>query len=286
MPDKYSATWVSHSSLSDYIKCPRAYYLKNVYKDPKTGHKIQITGPSLALGLAVHDVLDTISSLPTATRFDVPLPERFETSWKKVSGKLGGFSSPETEKMYKDRGAAMLERVAKHKGPLVNLTVKIKQDLPNYWLSEEENIILCGKVDWLEYLPDSDTVHIIDFKTSKREEDPNSLQLPIYHLLVANCQKRHAAKASYWYLELSDELSEKPLPDLEEAKETVLKLAKRVKLARKLGKFDCPKGGCFACTPFEKVLAGEGEFVGEDNFHRDIYMLNNDEPSSPDSELL
>ena len=44
--DKYTATWVSHTSLSDYIKCPRAYFLKNVYKDPQTG---QLCGSQYAL---------------------------------------------------------------------------------------------------------------------------------------------------------------------------------------------------------------------------------------------
>ena len=70
----------------------------------------------------------------------------------------------------------MLQRVIKHPGPVAKLAVKIKQDLPYYWLSEEDNIILCGKIDWLEYLPDQDGVHIIDFKTSKYDEAPQSLQ--------------------------------------------------------------------------------------------------------------
>ncbi len=54
MPDKYTATWVSHSSMGDFIKCPRAYYLKNMYKNPKTGKKIGIVSPALSLGSAVH----------------------------------------------------------------------------------------------------------------------------------------------------------------------------------------------------------------------------------------
>ncbi|QQS44706.1 PD-(D/E)XK nuclease family protein [Candidatus Roizmanbacteria bacterium] len=91
--------------------------------------------------------------------------------------------------------------------------VKIKEDLPHYWLSEEDNIILCGKIDWLEYLPETDSVHIIDFKTSKYDEDGDSLQLPIYYLLVTNTQKREVSKASYWYLERNDDLTEKELPD-------------------------------------------------------------------------
>ena len=168
----------------------------------------------------------------------------------------------------------MLRRIIKNPGPLQRLSVKIKQDLPHYWLSEEDNIILCGKIDWLEYLPETDAVHIIDFKTSKKEEDGSSLQLPIYHLLVHNTQKRKVAKASYWYLRLSDELSEKELPDLDEAHKQILTIAKRLKVIRKLEKYDCPQGdGCFACRPMEKILAGEAEYVGENEYRQDIYIL-------------
>ena len=152
----------------------------------------------------------------------------------------------------------------------------MKQDLPFYWLDESENIILCGKIDWLEYLPETDSVKIVDFKTGKQEEDSASLQLPIYHLLVHNCQHRDVSGASYWYLEFSDVLQSKELPDLQVAHENVLKLAKRVKLARSLGKLDCPQGdaGCFACRPLEAVLRGEAEYIDIDSVtKKDTYIL-------------
>lgn len=287
MLDKFSATWVSHSSLSDFIKCPRAYFLKNVYKDPKTGHKIQIMTPSLALGQAVHNVLESLSVLPTDERFDEPLPIKFERSWDKISGKKGGFQSPETEQKYRQRGEAMIAKVVADPGPLKEKAVKIKQDLPYFWISEEDNLILCGKIDWLKYNPVDDTVHIIDFKTGKREEDPSSLQLPIYHLLVHNCQKRAVSGASYWYLEFSNLLHDKDLPDLAKAREDVLKLAKKVKLARQLSKLSCPDGGCFACRPLEAILAREAEFVGVDiTTKRDTYILPLKMEEADDSILL
>ncbi len=273
--DKFSAVWVSHTSLSDFVKCPRAYYLKNVYKDPATKHKIQVMSPPLALGQAVHEVVESLSVLPTQNRFSESLLVKFENAWKKVSGKKGGFSSIEQEEKYKKRGEEMLRRIMRTPGPLVNMAVKIKQSLPYFWLSDADNIILCGKIDWLEYLPSNDSVHIIDFKTSKAEEDGNSMQLPIYHLLVHHCQHRKVEKASYWYLEWSDELVEKALPDLDTAHEQVLKLAKQVKLARQLQLFKCSAGedGCFACRPLERVLKNEGEFVGTNEYRTDMYIL-------------
>ncbi len=271
--DKYTATWISHSSLSDYLTCPRAYFLKNVYRDPKNNHKVQLVTPPLSLGSAVHEVIESLSVLPTKNRFRDPLLTEFENAWTKVTGRRGGFFDPETEHRYKQRGVSMIKRVDENPGPLLNLAVKIDMDLPYYWLSEDDNIILCGKVDWLEYLPDIDSVHIIDFKTSKTEEDPKSLQLPIYHLLVHHCQKRKVAKASYWYLETSNTLTEKALPDLKEASAKILKLAKQVKLAKQLERFKCPTNGCRRCGPMEEIVSGRAEFVGISDFGQDMYVL-------------
>jgi ATP-dependent helicase/DNAse subunit B len=276
--DKFTATWVSHSSIGDFLKCPRAYYLNNVYKDPKTGHKISITSPAMSLGSAVHTVLESLSTVPTPLRFKDSLISKFDEVWKSISGKKGGFTSKEQEMEYKKRGEEMIKNVMKDPGPLKKLSVKIKQDLPHYWISPEDNIILCGKLDWLEYYPDTDTVGILDFKTGKNREDEKSLQLPIYSLLVHNCQKRKATTAKYWYLAEGNEFLEKDLPDLDESHEKILAIAKKIKTARKLESFKCPKGpkGCFACTPLESILRGDAEFVGESAYRQDLYIVNKD----------
>lgn len=272
-PDKYSAIWVSHSSIADFLRCPRLYYLRNVYKDPLTNHKITRMEPPLALGQIVHDVIEGLSVVPSEDRLKISLIKKFETEWEKVSGKKGGFKSREEEAEYKGRGVMMLERVTKNPGPILNKAIKIKQELPHYNLLEEENIILCGKIDWLEYLPETDSVHIIDFKTGKNEEDSTSLQLPIYHLLVKNTQSREVSKASYWYLLKSDEPQEVELPNLDESFEKVLAASKRVKLARQLEHFKCPKGGCRYCIPLEEILKGKGELVGTSTYGQDIYII-------------
>ncbi|MBP9817195.1 PD-(D/E)XK nuclease family protein [Candidatus Shapirobacteria bacterium] len=274
--DKYSAIWVSHSSIGSFLECPRGYYLRNIYKDPKSGHKIKIVSPPLALGTAVHEVIESLSNIRTDERFKESLLEKYERAWKKVSGKLGGFFDADTEYKYKMRGQEMIERVMKHPGPVAEKAVKINMELPYYWLSEEDNIILCGKIDWLKYIEKTDSVEIVDFKTSKNEEGEDSLQLPIYNLLVHNCQKRKVDGAWYWYLGMSDELVKKELPDIVEAEKKILKIAKQMKLARQLERFVCPSGteGCRACRPYEMVLNGSAEFVGNDEYRADVYVIN------------
>lgn len=287
MADKYTAVWVSHTSMNDFLQCPRAYYLKHIYRDKKTNRKIKIVSPPLALGQAVHEVIEALSMLPVEDRFREVLMEKFDRAWKKVSGKNGGFSTKEAEFEYKKKGEEMIVRVMNNPGPLKNKAVKIKNDLPHYWLSEEDNIILCGKIDWLEYLTDSDSVHIIDFKTGKHDENPESLQLPIYYLLAKNCQNRSIAKASYWYLEREDGLKNAALPDESKTLEKVLELAKKIKLSRQLGVFKCEHEGCYACEGYEAILKGDGEYVGIDSYNTDVYILNDsDAPDENSSEIL
>lgn len=288
VPDKYSAVWVSHSTITDFLRCPRAYYLKNIYKDPKTGRKIQLVSPALSLGSAVHEVIESLSVLPTNERFREPLVSKFEQIWPRFSGERGGFSNTDTEQHYKQRGIEMLQRVATNPGPLQRLSIKLKAELPQFWLSETENIILCGKLDWLEYIPQSDSVHIIDFKTSKSEEAADSLQLPIYYLLATRTQKRPVTSASYWYLAFAKTPVAKELPDLETAYELILGYAKQIKLARQLSRFRCPNGelGCSTCKPLERVIRGDAKLVGKNEQGRDLYLLGFGETEDQEDDSI
>lgn len=289
MPDTYSAVWVSHSSISDFLNCPRAYYLKNIYRNPETGNKVQLVSPALSLGQAVHEVIESLSTLPVNKRFQTPLLQKYEKVWSKLTGKRGGFFDEQTEARYKQRGEAMLTKVVKNPGPVAELAIKIKEDLPHYWLSETDEIILCGKIDWLQYLPDEDSVKILDFKTGTKKESAQSLQLPIYLLLVTNTQRRKVAGMSYWYLEMSDVPEEVSLPELSESHDQVLRIAKEIKLARQLNRFRCPNGEaqCMHCRPFEKIAAGQAEFVGtHPSYRQDIFVLPPKDQVAEESYIL
>src|SRR3989344_2720233 len=134
MKDKYSAIWVSHSSMSDFIKCPRLYYLKNVYKNPKTGHKISIVKPALVLGHVVHTIIEELQKLPVEKRFIIPLQKKLDVYWNEVSGKKGGFKSNSEENEYRERARKMLSLLESNPGPLASLAIKRKDDLPQYFL--------------------------------------------------------------------------------------------------------------------------------------------------------
>lgn len=273
--DKFKGVWLSHSSINDFLNCPRLYYLRAMYKDPLTGHKITRIEPPLVLGQVVHDTIDSISTLPVEARLEAPLMAQFDSLWKENLGEKGGFKDKTQEDEYYERGRLMIQRIIDHPGPLAEKAVKITEPLPWYWISDSENLILCGKVDWLIYKQDTDSVHILDFKTGRHEEKEESLQLPIYHLLVKNTQKRAITGASYWYLFTKDEPTETILPSIEEANDKVMTIGRRIRLARQLGHFECKNGieGCRHCAPLEAIKNGKGKKVGESKMRQDLYIL-------------
>lgn len=279
--DKYSAIWVSHSSMNDFLKCPRAYFLHNVYKNER-GKKINVVNQHLSLGVAVHETLEGLLAYKAEERFLKPLLQTFEENWAKVSGKVGGFKSAQEEIDAKARAKKMIEWVNENPGPLERLAVKLAPHAnnmpPNFYLSEKDNIILSGKIDWLEYVPEDDSVRVIDFKTGKNDEDKDSLQLPIYVLLLnqPEIQKRKVSGVAYWYIDRNNEPTEMALPDIKSAYGRVLEAALKVKKAREVGVFECPRGagGCFACKPFEKILRGEAELVKVDEARKtELYLV-------------
>lgn len=277
MVDARAAVWLSYSALNAFDRCPKAYYYQYVYRDPQTRRRITIVSPALTLGTVIHEVIEAISQLPTKERLVVPLSDRFYQIWTKMAGIKGGFANEAEEATFKLRGEQMIDRLMVKPGPLVELAVKIKAELPYYWLSEKDNLILCGKIDWLKYHPDKDGVTIIDFKTGKNEEATNSLQLPIYALIVKSCQKRPILGAGYWYLGQDGKLIRVELPDLEEIQRQIIEKGKQIALARKLNRFACPQNGsCPACRPYEQILAKKATYVGLNERNQEVYTLNQD----------
>ncbi len=116
---------------------------------------------------------------------------------------------------------------------------------------------------------------MLDFKTGKHDENSESLQLPIYLLLLKNLQKRKVTGAAYWYLDRDDAPVSVTLPDFEKAHDAVLSTAKKVKEAREKKEFLCPRGeaGCFSCKPFEKILKGEAEYLGVGEYNQELYLV-------------
>ncbi len=270
--------WLSHSSISDFEKCPRLYYLHNVYREKPDWKKIQVVNPYLTLGIVVHDTIEQIRYVSKEDRFKTPLTDMFSQIWEQNSGKFGGFVTSEQEKEFRTRGLAMVKHIEEHPGPLANWSTIIKKKgemVADMWLSQENGLVLCGNVDWVEVLPDG-SLHIIDFKTGRQEEDESSLQLQIYLLLAKHGNKRPVTKLSYWYLDSQPSPREISLPDTNGVVELLIEKGKKMKAARELaGGLPCPSGGCRYCLEYEKAVKGEAERIGYDEKREKIlYFVN------------
>jgi ATP-dependent helicase/DNAse subunit B len=303
--DKYKAVWMSHSAIGDYEKCERLYYLHNIYKN-KSGKKINIVSPYMSLGIAVHNVLEDLRNYKSEERLKINLLENFEKEWVKYHGKIGGFKSDEEELEFKERGTEMIRNVMSDFKMLASKTIPLKSYydgdmLPNYYISEEENIILCGNIDWIEYSEGNNSLVLIDFKTGKNEEKEDSMQLPIYKLLLTNLQKKwKVGNGKYWYLD-NGLVADKVLDDklLEEVKNKIIRIGIEIRDKKYEWKANAKFGRAgwvehenmeknFSCTSklsninfcdckkYEKIVSGDtqAEYVGTDMYGKDAYFID------------
>jgi len=269
-----NAIYISPSSLGDFEKCPQLYYLRNVYRNPKTGLKIQLANPDLVLGQNIHDILDQFLKLPVEQRTKQELERIFETIWNLTSGEKGGFLSKEQEESYKNRGRVMIERFFQNKHFWEKEPVKIpgflKRDLGG-------DLILVGKLDWIE--KEGDGYKIVDFKTGKNEERENSWQMPIYALLASYVLKTTKITACWWYLDKDEDLTACVLPDLEKSLAAIKQKGEIIKIVRQTNSFRCQSGkeSCWACRDYLAIYQGKGKLVSVDPINRkqEIYILVN-----------
>ncbi len=264
------ALWISYTALKDYIRCPRSYYLKNRYRDPKTGNRIQITSSHLTLGSLVHDAIKWyLQTGRVASKDDVV--KQFKNHWLKYRGKRGGFSSREEEAEFGKRGLAMLDNFMKNAG-LLGSHVPLF-DFLKFRL--DEKLVLNGRLDFVEELPDG-SLHIMDFKTGSKEEE-DSTQLHTYAILAQSHLQKEVSKISYWYLDRDNTFKEAVLDSLEEKLEWLKKKALEIKKAIDEDNWVCKNGEdlCSECRSYQAIIEGKGEFQFSDEaFKKDIYFLS------------
>lgn len=274
--NKFQAHWLSHSSISTYKNCPLAYYYSAVYKT-EDKKKISTTSPHLALGCAVHAPLEALAEVASEDRKNTKFAPQFFKTWEEFSGDKGGFDNPEQEETFKQRGIEMLKNVKANIHHLEGESAFLLPDhneLPWFWFSEKENLILSGKLDFL--IKEKDGYYVIDFKTGNNVEKETSLQLPIYRLLLNNFLGKSDFRAAYWYVAKDGAPVEKEMPSLEESRDLVMDIALKIRQARIDKVFECPNGdmGCFACRDYRKIIDGAATFVGLGTYGGKVYKIN------------
>ncbi|MDD5147368.1 MAG: PD-(D/E)XK nuclease family protein [Candidatus Daviesbacteria bacterium] len=262
------ALWVSYTALKDFLKCPNAFYLKNIYKDPKTGFRLQIASPYLSLGSVVHDSVKWLLDLQGQVTKD-QLEQKFRNLWLKYQGKRGGFSSKEEEGNFGRRGLEMIGNFYKNWKVLGKAAPQVA--FPKYQLTD--NVILIGNFDFVGERSDG-SLQIIDFKTGATDKD-DSLQLYIYAILVEANFGKPVTRASFWYLDREDTPREIVLDPLEPKLDWLKGKALELKKAIEKGNWVCIKKElCRDCRDYQAIINGKGEFQFSDfRYKKDIYYL-------------
>ena len=268
------ALWVSYTALKDFLRCPRAYYLKNRYRDPKTGNRLQIASAPMTLGSLVHDAIKWYLQTNRTAGLDAVIAQ-YKNHWLKYRGKKGGFSSREEEADFGKRGLKMLDNFmanAKRLEPNAPVFDFLKYKL-------DEKIVLNGKLDFVGELPDK-SLNVLDFKTGAKEEE-DSTQLHTYAILAESNLQKPVSKISYWYLDRESTPKEAVLDGLEERLAWLKDKALQIKQAIEENDWVCIKGGppvgelCSDCKNYQAIIDGKGEFQFSDAaFKKDVYFLD------------
>ncbi|MDP3733451.1 MAG: PD-(D/E)XK nuclease family protein [Candidatus Daviesbacteria bacterium] len=263
------ALWVSYTALKDFLKCPRSYYLKNRYRNPETGNRLQIASAPMTLGSLVHDAIKWyLQTNRVASKEDVV--KQFRNHWLKYQGKRGGFCSREEEGEFGKRGLQMLDNFYKNAAVL-------EKNIPSFTFLRfmlDGKIVLNGKLDFLGERPDG-SLHVVDFKTGIKDEE-DSTQLHTYAILAESNFQKPISKISYWYLDRDSAPKEAVLDSLEEKLKWLKEKALQIEKAIKEDNWVCIKGEelCSDCRNYQAIISGEGEFqFSDEEFKKDIYFL-------------
>lgn len=259
--------FLSYTALSDFLKCPNSYYLKNIYRDPKTGNRIQMANPYLSLGSVVHDSIKWYLDMEGQANED-QLEKKFRNLWLKYIGRRGGFASKEQEAEFGKRGLNMLSNFYKNAKVLEKSAPNL--NFPKYNLFED--VILMGNFDFVGEKPDG-TLHVVDFKTGTKDEK-DATQLYIYAILAEENFKKKVSEASFWYLDRDDTPKPIVLDPLDSHLAWLIEKAKELKEAIKEGNWKCSGRGC-DCKAYQAIIDGKGEFqFTDERYHKDIYFLS------------
>jgi hypothetical protein len=219
----------------------------------------------------VHDTIDQFVHLEPAVRTKEKLDSLFDSNWSFLSGKKGGFTDDLQEQEFRSRANAMLDRFYSHPHFKIATPHKIPS-FPKLYLGP--NLILTGKLDWLEK---TDTgFSITDFKTGKNEEKEDSQQLPIYAVLVRGIVNSDHISANYWYLDKATDPVPFALPDLQVTTDDLRRQGEIIALARQTESYRCQSGNhsCWACRDMMAIKEGLGTLVTIDSARKqEIYIL-------------
>lgn len=208
--------------LKVFDQCPKQYhfsYLDPVYSKmkgelKKLPHNIWSFN---TLGKAVHNAITLFYHLPPEERTEEDLKKHLKETWRSEVmgnknpplGKWGGFASLDEEREAYGQALLMLKNFLKmalaepeiEYLPTQDFSRSI-EDYKNLIKPLSEDFDISGKFD-LIIRNDDGSLHVIDFKTGKKEDD-DDFQLKFYKLLAEENFQKPVGRASFYFLKTSN----------------------------------------------------------------------------------
>ena len=181
---------LSPYAIGIYEQCPRRYryqYIERLigrYRKP---------WPWLTMGANIHHTLaQFLSVVPVAERTVATIEKLLRDQWRRSRE---GFADSEQEREYGERALVQVRWFASTQPVDVRpLMIERFHEAP-----VGENLILRGRIDRVD--EDSDGgLHVIDYKTGKIPEHPDTFQLLQYALILPRVLGQPVSHASYLYL--------------------------------------------------------------------------------------
>ncbi len=175
---------ISATRISTFLKCKRRYWYQYVDKIPK------LSNPSFRLGLACHEALELAGNIwleggDGKTEFTEDEVKRIMDEYIKVSVREG----IEEMEVHDEGMNLVLSRLCSFNIGKSLLSLELPFGFPGHEhadLTTSEGVPLIGKIDKIVEL-DSESILIVDYKTSKTVPTPGQLktdlQLSLYDLV-------------------------------------------------------------------------------------------------------
>ncbi len=235
----------SPSRLNLFIQCPQQYFF--TYLDPvKMKMKTKLKQmpeniyPFHTLGKAIHNAITLYYYLPLSQRNEKNLLKKLQEAWTSEARwnkkppllQWGGFENIEEERGVYAEAIKMLRNFLKmtDEDPAIYYlpTEDFRRSIKDYHdliAPLNENYDISGKFDLITQ--EKDGLHVIDFKTAKKEEtDP--FQLDFYQLLVELNFDKPVKKTSFYFLKSGKKKEFEVKKKAEKIKEEVLKRIEKV----------------------------------------------------------
>ena len=194
--DFSSQKLVSYSQLSMFNECPKKWSLQ--YKE---GHKQFTSSIHTVFGTALHEVFQAYLTtmyeksgaeadrLNTSEMLQDVLREEYKTQYKKNNNKH--FVTPDELREFYDDGVAIIQEFAKQKGKYFSkrgwYLVGVELPLSKHPNPKKSNVLFQGYLDLVMYHEPTNTIKIIDIKTSKsgwgkreKSDEQKQFQLILY----------------------------------------------------------------------------------------------------------